>query len=214
MIAGYSIDAAPIKAVVFDLLTALLDSWSVWDRAAGSALLGRRWRVRYLELTYNCGAYRPYEELVAESAVDSGLRSTAAAALRANWDSLTPWPEVPSVLASLRARGLRLGVITNCSTELGRRAAARCGVAFDAIVTAAEVGFYKPHPEPYRAVLCALNVRVEDALFVAGSSGDVAGAAAVGMQVVWHNRVGLSALPGPKPLCEGVTLDAVLKGVE
>lgn len=202
------------RAVIFDLLTALLDSWSVWDRAAGGEMPGRRWRVRYLELTYTRGPYRPYEELVAEAAADAELPAGAAAALLANWDTLTPWPEVPRVLAHLRARGLHLGVVTNCSTELGRRAAARCGVAFDAIVTAAEVGFYKPHPEPYRAVLCALNVRAEDALFVAGSSGDVAGAAAVGMQVVWHNRVGLSALPGPKPLCEGVTLDAVLKGVE
>jgi 2-haloacid dehalogenase len=213
MISGSSIDAAPIKAVVFDLLTALLDSWSVWDRAAGSALLGRRWRVRYLELTYNCGAYRPYEELVAESAVDSGLRSTAAAALRANWDSLTPWPEVPSVLASLRARGLRLGVITNCSTELGRRAAARCAIPFDAVVTAEEVGFYKPRPEAYRAVLAALDVSPDEALFVAGSSADLAGAAGVGMPVVWHNHVKLPAPPGPKPLREAVTLDAALDGL-
>jgi hypothetical protein len=40
----------------------------------------------------------------------------------------------------------------------------------------------------------------------------VAGAAAVGMPVVWHNRVGLPARPGPKPLREAVTLDAILDG--
>ncbi len=199
-------------AVVFDLLTALLDSWTVWDQAAGSQDAGRRWRARYLELTYGCGAYRPYEDLVAEAASDAGLDASAPAALHALWDGLSPWPEAPSVLARLRAKDLRLGVVTNCSVSLGRRAAARCGVAFDAVVTAEEAGFYKPHPAPYRAVLAALGVAAEDALFVAGSSADVPGAAGVGMRVVWHNRVGLPPRPGAAPLREAATLDAALDG--
>ena len=95
----------------------------------------------------------------------------------------------------------------------GRRAAARCGIPFDAVVTAEEAGFYKPRPEPYRAVLAALNISADHALFVAGSSADVAGAAGVGLPVVWHNRVGLPARPGPKPLREAVTLDAALNGI-
>jgi 2-haloalkanoic acid dehalogenase type II len=210
---GSPIHTPDTRAVIFDLLTALLDSWSVWDATAGSEILGRRWRARYLELTYACGPYRPYEELVAEAAADSELPATAAVTLRANWDTLTPWPEVPRVLARLRAQGLRLGVVTNCSTELGRRAATRCGNAFDAVVVAEEAGFYKPRPEVYRAALAALNVPAEVALFVAGSSADVAGAAGVGMPVVWHNRVGLPARPGPRPLREAATLDAALEGL-
>ena len=199
------------KAVIFDLLTALLDSWSLWDATAGNEPLGRRWRARYLELTYACGAYRPYEELVAEAAADAELPSSAPGVLRANWGNLKPWPEVPGVLARLLAEGFRLGVVTNCSTELGGLAATRCGISFDAVVTAEEVGFYKPRPEPYRAVLAALNVAAGEALFVAGSSADVAGAAGAGMPVVWHNRVGLAPRPGPKPLCEAGTLDAALE---
>jgi 2-haloacid dehalogenase len=200
------------KAVVFDLLTALLDSWSLWDSVAAGQVPGRRWRARYLELTYGCGAYRPYEELVSEAARYAGLPDTAPAMLRAGWDSLTPWPEVPDVLIALRSRGRRLGVITNCSVELGRRAAARCGIPFDVVVTAEEAGFYKPHPEAYHAVLAALRVDAPDALFVAGSSADVPGAASVGMPVVWHNRVGLPARPGTAPLREASTLDAALDG--
>jgi len=200
------------KAIVFDLLTALLDSWSLWDVAAGGNISGRAWRTRYLELTYGRGAYEPYEELVSEAARDAGLPASAPAALRAGWDSLAPWPEVPGVLAALRARGRRLGVVTNCSVELGRRAAARCGVSFDAVVTAEEAGFYKPRPEPYHAVLTALRVDAQEALFVAGSSADVPGAASVGMRVVWHNRIGLAARPVPAPLREAATLDAALDG--
>jgi len=46
-------------AVLFDLLTGLIDSWSLWDRVAGNREAGRRWRAKYLELTYGCGEYRP-----------------------------------------------------------------------------------------------------------------------------------------------------------
>lgn len=200
------------KAVIFDLLTALLDSWSVWDRAAGGEEPGRRWRARYLELTYGCGAYRPYEELVAEAARDVGLSSEAPDRLHAAWATLEPWPEVPGVLAGLRAKGLKLGVATNCSIPLGRQAAGRCGVPFDAVVTSEEAGFYKPRPEPYRAVLAALGAAPEEALFVAGSAADVPGAAGVGMRVVWHNRVGLPPKPGATPLREARSLDAALDG--
>ena len=84
MITGSAIDITHPKAVVFDLLTALLDSWSVWDATAGSEILGRQWRARYLELTYGCGAYRPYEELVAEAAADSGVLAGIILAIALN----------------------------------------------------------------------------------------------------------------------------------
>ena len=54
--------------VLFDLLTALLDSWSLWNAVAGSEQAGRRWRAAYLEITYRTGRYRPYEDLVASAA--------------------------------------------------------------------------------------------------------------------------------------------------
>ena len=190
----------PYQAVVFDLLTALLDSWTLWNSVAGSADAGLRWRRRYLELTYGCGAYRPYETLVAEAAADAGLPPGAAEALAARWDELRPWPEAPALLRGLQARGLKLGVATNCSIPLGQRAAARCRVAFDAVVTAEQAGFYKPRAEPYLAVLAALGTAPERTLFVAGSASDVPGANAVGMPVVWHNRAGLPPRGDATPL--------------
>ena len=42
-------------AVVFDLLTALIDSWTLWNDVAGSPADGMKWRRRYLEITYGCG---------------------------------------------------------------------------------------------------------------------------------------------------------------
>src|SRR5687768_1235320 len=62
--------AARYAAVLFDLLTGLLDSWSLWDAVARDEGIGRRWRTAYLRRMYAAGRYRPYQELVAEAARD------------------------------------------------------------------------------------------------------------------------------------------------
>lgn len=197
-----------IDAVVFDLLTALLDSWSLWNRAAGSDADGLRWRRAYLELTYGCGAYRPYEDLVREAAEVAGVPVSAAGALTAHWDTLRPWPEAPSVLGDLRARGMRLGVVTNCSIALGRRAADCVGAPFSVVVTSEETGYYKPRPQSYRAALDRLGTDPARTLFVAGSPADIPGAAGVGMPVFWHNRAGLPFVAGEaRPLLIADTLN-------
>jgi 2-haloacid dehalogenase len=189
---------ARYDAVVFDLLTALIDSWSLWNAAAGSAADGLRWGRKYLELTYRQGTYRPYEAIVGSAALQSGIMLRCADELERRWDELQPWAETAEVLGEL-ARRVPLGVATNCSAALGRRAAARCGVTFTALVTAEEAGFYKPRPEPYRAVLAKLRTRPARTLFVAGSAADVPGAKGVGMPVYWHNRMELPALDGATP---------------
>lgn len=185
-----------VGVILCDLLTALLDSWTLWDAAAGSQADGRRWRMRYLELTYGSTVYTPYEDLVRQSATEAGVGAAAAHALVERWDELAPWPEVPGVLGELQDAGYRLGVVTNCSEELGYRAAARLGVPVH-VVTAERAGAYKPNAAPYRLALDEMGVRAEHALFVAGSPSDIGGAGRVGMPVVWHNRIHLPAPPEP-----------------
>jgi 2-haloacid dehalogenase len=193
-------------AILFDLLTGLLDSWSVWNRVAGSETTGRRWRAAYLELTYGCGAYRPYETLVAEAARSTGLPETLAAALEREWERIAPWEEAPAILGKL-ANSHRLGIVTNCSERLGHAAAAKLRINFDVIVTSERAGFYKPHPAPYRLALSELNLDPARVLFVAGSGFDLIGTAGVGLATYWHNRVGLQPPPGaPAPLHESRSL--------
>jgi len=197
-------------AVLFDLLTALLDSWTLWDAVAGSPEAGRRWRAAYLTRTYGCGAYRPYETLVREAAEETGLTARHAQALSERWDELQPWDDAREFLAPLAGR-VPLGVVTNCSEPMGRRAAARVslhvGVPFQVIVTSERAGYYKPDPHPYRLALAELQLPPERVLFVAGSGFDLIGTAAVGMPTLWHNRAGLAKPPqAPAPLAERRTL--------
>jgi 2-haloalkanoic acid dehalogenase type II len=176
-------------AVLFDLLTGLLDSWSFWDHITRDPNEGRRWRLRYLELSYGAGEYLPVESLVARAAEDVGLSSDLAREMFEKWDQLEPWPEVPEVLSSLGV--CPTGVVTNCSEVLAQRAVERVGVSFSVVVSAERAGAYKPNPEPYRLALSELDLPPDRVLYVAGSPYDVLGASEVGLPVFWHNRAGL-----------------------
>lgn len=195
---GIPPDSVRFDAVLFDLLTALIDSWSLWNSVAGSDELGLAWRKAYLRLTYGAGAYRPYEDIVAAAAEEAGLDPSTPAELVERWGELRPWPEVDEVVAQLQG-SVRLGVVTNCSDALGRRAAALVSDKWEAVVTAEMAGFYKPRREPYALTLDAIGTAPARTLFVAGSAADVPGAAALGMTVYWHNRAALPLVGDAPP---------------
>lgn len=199
-------------AILFDLLTALTDSWSLWDGVAGNTEDGRRWRGTYLRLTYGADRYRPYENIVAEAAALEGIAQAVVDELVRQWDTLSAWPEVPAVLAQLDGQ-VKTGIVTNCSEELGHRAARSLGHDFDVVVTSERAGFYKPRPEPYRLALESLGTEPARTLFVAGSRFDIPGAGGVGMPVWWHNRIGMELGDLPRPLVERRTLDTLPEDV-
>jgi len=172
------------RAIGFDLLTALLDTWSLWAAVAGDRDLGMKWHAASQDLLRG-QPYRPYEDITRESAARVGLPPDKADEFLRRFGEFTPWPDVPEALARIPLRPRF--IVTNCSRKLGHRAAERAG-SFDLVMTAEEAGAYKPDPRPYAAALRALGLRAKDVLFVAGSAHDVGGAARVGMDVYWANR--------------------------
>ena len=176
-------------AVGFDLLTALLDSWSVWGSVAGDKERGMRWHAAAQSLLRG-KRYRPFEDIARDAAREIGLPEDRASELLRRWDEAAPWPDVPPVLKRLD-RVSRF-IVTNCSRRLARLAASRAG-RFELVMSAEEAGAYKPDPAPYRAALERLALDPAQVLFVAGSAHDVGGAARVGMDVYWANRGGAPA---------------------
>jgi len=210
-------DATPRRrydAVIFDLLTALLDSWSLWNEVAGDAETGRRWRAEYLRITYACGRYQPYEQLVADAAHAVGLPPDCAARLAGSYGDIAPWPEAIGVLDELCAADLMLAVVTNCSEALGRVAVRRLGTPFHVVVTAERAGCYKPDPRPYQLALHELGLEPRQCLFVAGSAYDLYGTARVGLPTWWHNRIGMAAPDAaPAPLAQHQSLTPLIAHV-
>jgi 2-haloacid dehalogenase len=196
--------AGRFEAIAFDLLTALIDSWSLYARVTGSEELGRAWRLASLRRVTAQGDYRSYEEILLESATEAGVPAARAKRddLVSRWGELKPWPEVPGVLTRLADGGHhRLAIVTNCSQRLAEIAAAATSGRFELVLSAERAGAYKTDPRAYRAALSALRLPPDRVLFVAGSAHDVPGASRVGMPVYWSNRQRLPVpAGGPIPL--------------
>lgn len=197
-------------AVGFDLLTALLDSWSLYADVAGGRELGMRWHAESQSLLRG-KPYRPFEDIVEDAARAVGIERTKADDLLRRWGESEPWPDVPAVLARLGS--YTRFIVTNCSDRLGALAAARAGT-FELVMTAEIAGAYKPDPRPYRAALDALHLHRKRVLFVAGSAHDVGGASRAGMDVYWANRGRVPAPTDAKAIREEEDLRGLIDVLE
>lgn len=160
------------------------------------------------EAAIEAGGYRRYREIAGEAmaavARAHGAEPTPDDVARLG-GSVVDWPAFPDshdALARLKTR-FRLGVLTNCDDDLFAASAARLGVDFDWVVTAQQVGSYKPDERNFTALLERLGadgVPQSRILHVAQSLfHDHAPAQRLGFRTVWidrrHDRSGAGATP-------------------
>jgi putative hydrolase of the HAD superfamily len=103
-----------------------------------------------------------------------------------------------TALESLRARGIRMGIVSNFDGRL-TRICAGLGIAsfFDTIVMSARVGHAKPDPRIFQIALGSLGVKAAESLHVGDSPAeDVAGAEAAGMRGLLIARESHTPEPG------------------
>jgi len=100
------------------------------------------------------------------------------------------YPDALATLPLLRARGLRLVVVSNWDVSLAPTLRALgLGCVLDAVVTSAGVGAAKPAPHIFRAALALVGVSPGEALHVGDDpSLDVLGAGAAGVHPVLLRR--------------------------
>jgi 2-haloalkanoic acid dehalogenase type II len=108
--------------------------------------------------------------------------------------SVGDWPafaDSPEALARLKRR-FRLIILSNVDRASFERSNRRLGVEFDAIVTAEDVGSYKPDPRNFSALLDtagAMGIAADALLHVAQSLyHDHVPAKAIGLSTVWIDR--------------------------
>jgi HAD superfamily hydrolase (TIGR01509 family) len=102
-------------------------------------------------------------------------------------DSVHVRCDVAELLLTLRRR-FRLALLSNypCSASI-RDSLAKNDIAtlFDAVVVSADIGYVKPHPDPFRRVLEELGLPPDACVFVGDNwLADVQGAKRTGMQAV------------------------------
>jgi len=120
---------------------------------------------------------------------------------------LVPRPDAVETLEALRGRGLRLGMISNASSELsGLWAESVFAPLFDAVLFSADEGMMKPDPRLFERMAQLLGVTPDGCLFVGdGAYRELQGAEAVGMTAVlirvphdeWEHE-GTIGWPGPR----------------
>lgn len=82
---------------------------------------------------------------------------------------------------------------------------------WDVVIMAEQAGVYRLNPRSYHTALEQLGVDVVDAAFVADSSYNVFGTAAVGLRTYWHNWISLTPVEGVQlPEITPPTLDDLL----
>jgi FMN hydrolase / 5-amino-6-(5-phospho-D-ribitylamino)uracil phosphatase len=122
-------------------------------------------------------------------------------------------PDVAPVLATLRDRGMRLGVLSSTSwpREWHEERLRDDGVLdlFDACVWSSDLEWTKPHPEAFRAAMEAVGVSDPGRCVFVGDRpyDDISGAKAVGMRTVF---VPHSDIPVAQQVPVDVHPDAVL----
>jgi 2-haloalkanoic acid dehalogenase type II len=170
------------RAILLDLLMAVMDSPAVWESAAPGR--GTAWRDAVTLRMIDSVEYLSYEALVAEAARDLNLPPDASTTLFSAWPAMTPRADA----AAIATLDVPYAFVTNTSRRLAETAAGRSGLRPAFTLSAEEAGCYKPDPRIYRAACDRLGFDAAQVLFVAGAPYDAAGARRAGLDAAWVRR--------------------------
>jgi putative hydrolase of the HAD superfamily len=185
-----------VEAVVFDLFDTLVEPWAGMEIAAGmAALLGvpaadlarcwdelRRPRERGAPLD---GQVRAACERLGVVVDDERVGAALTLRTEIGRAGFRPRDDALATLGELRRRGLRIGLLSNCSADTpGLWRELELAALVDAAVFSSDVGYAKPDPEVYARCCELLGVRPEGTLFVDDNESNVAGARAAGLHAV------------------------------
>ncbi len=193
-----------IKAVAFDGFP-ILDPRSVIvvakqlypknGEAFSSLFLTRLFEYQWLRAL--SGRYKNFlaiiddAHLFAASQLGDDVTAEKRARLRDAFLELKAWPDVPSVLNALKAKGIKLAFLSNMTAAMLNAGLANSGLesALDLVLSTDAIKTYKPDPRAYRLGVDAFMLPKEQIAFVAFAGWDAAGAAWFGYPTIWINRL-------------------------
>jgi 2-haloacid dehalogenase len=196
------IDYGAFDVLTFDCYGTLID-WEAGITAALRAELGEAVAGRSDEELLMAFAavehqaelpYKRYREVLEIATRGVGAQLGAPVddeAARRFGGSVGDWPafaDSPAALRRLQQR-FKLAVITNCDDDLFAASERRLGVTFDYVITAQQVGSYKPDLANFHFAHARIGLPRERILHVAQSLfHDHVPAKSLGMTTVWIDR--------------------------
>jgi 2-haloacid dehalogenase/putative hydrolase of the HAD superfamily len=212
--------ANPYDVITFDCYGTLID----WETGIAEAFLGAaRGEGRAadrdavlaaygeIEPAVEARAYRSYRDVLTDTAVEVGRRlgwpltRARAAFLAESLPAWKPFPDTDPSLLSLQRRGYRLGILSNVDDDLLAGTRRHLSARFDLLITAQQVGSYKPAAGHF--LEARKRLAGQRWLHAAQSYfHDVVPCAALGIPVVWVNRKGEPPAGSARPTGEVATL--------
>lgn len=127
--------------------------------------------------------------LRAAATAEVAISESDARALPDGWGTLPVFADVENMLGTLRARGCRLAALTNCDDSLFAQTQRAFQQPFDLVITAQQVGAYKPSPKHFERFAEVTGVERGDWVHVACSwYHDIAPTRSLGIHRVWLDR--------------------------
>lgn len=198
-----------MKAVIFDLFGTLTDPTAELTRRTGVEHIGsklgvdpvmfwERWSGSFSQRIV--GAYGDTDQTLRKIAAECGVTPSADLVASALAEHLfaaellrAPRPGALDLLTELRERGFRLGLLSDCGSEVAeswdRSPYAPC---IEVAVLSWLEGTRKPNPSLYLAAASRLGVAAAECWYVGDGGGhEHTGAQAVGMRPVLVTNVGV-----------------------
>jgi 2-haloacid dehalogenase len=188
----FDVGAAARSAAAEPKFAAISDNWA--DLAA-------LWRTKQLQYTWLRAISDAHTDFwtVTQDGLDWALEAMGLdgdPALRQRlldlyWQ-LQAFPEVPGMLAALKAQGKNTAILSNGSPAMLDGAVGSAGIAdhLDDVLSVETVGIFKPDVRVYDLVGARFGCAPDEVLFVSSNGWDAAAATGYGFDTVWVNRAG------------------------
>jgi 2-haloacid dehalogenase len=190
-------------AYVFDAYGTLFDVHSAVHRhveqiGPDATRLSDIWRTKQLEYSWVCTLIGDYQDFWAltEQALDFAMskigirQKDLREQLLDAYRRLDCYPEVLATLAALKAKGAKLGILSNGSTAMLQAAVSSANLSgvFDNIWSVDAVREFKPAAAVYTMVTRQWDLPASEVVFISSNRWDIAGAAQFGFHAIWINR--------------------------
>jgi 2-haloalkanoic acid dehalogenase type II len=207
---------ALVRTAIFDLYGTLVD----WRTSIGSLIkyiVGPKYIDEFfqcdLESVKSLTSYKPYTEIlvgclrkVCESA-SKPWRDHYAEAIRLSFAKSPPFPDTILGLKTLKSLGISTAVISNTEKSLVRITLAGIEHLIDRVITAEDIGIYKPNREAFIRAYRLMNLEFNDAIHVSSyPQYDLEPARSLGIRAIHLNRYGYIWEPSIESLEELITL--------
>ena len=107
------------------------------------------------------------------------------------YKKLSPYPEVKKCLEGLKAKKIKIAILSNGTPELLKMLVESNNIQnyFDDIFSIESVGIYKPDSRVYEMPIKKYDCKPENICFMSSNTWDVSGGGVFGYNAVWVNRL-------------------------